>query len=372
MKKPFLYFVALFFLFAFCAEEAEEAAENSESQTENNAQTEDFDLHPDSAELTEDSAIEEEKHAKFDFTFSGKPYEICYIKNGTLYFYDTGTGSKLEFPEKQNVMHVFYHYSKNYMFYTVSKENTVWLKQAIFNNSKCETNFLTVLEQPAEKFTTDTYGELSRIFYRNDSVFVEYNYVWMEGFHDMFVFDLVNEKIRSEKNKIYSVMSPLREAQEKKTASVLEQIIPKEADNTVELYLQTESDTVKLTHTQHLDEEILANDDYYEEIDAESKFFSNVNISPDLTKLYFMIMTGMGDLAHGPLFIVNLDGTNQKEIKSDAMSSEFDPLWLNGSNLLFLREDDTDAQPAGLYITVGKSNRMVFIDSEVSFYTKRK
>ena len=365
MKKILtLSFIALLFIFACDDEKDEEnkqdpVAEIDSSQF-NDLQSEDTNSTIKPIELP-------------DFIYKDRTYDICYIKAGELYFYSIEDNVSDRFTDDSQIEHAVFSDDKKTMYYTAHKNNTLWLKKAVFSDSEHQSYWLTDMERTISKFETETYGEKGRFLFYNDSLFLECEYSWMEGFIKMALYDIKNMKLSIPENSIYGINSKLNQANVKNVQFIAKQIKSQETKGTYELFYKEGNQRIQLSHTQVFDEEILINNEEYEENPTMKEYTKDFNfkVSPDSSKVLFSLMTGMGDLAHGPFFIVNIDGTKQNQLNFDGISSEFDPIWVNGSSVVFLREEDEKNEtPAGLYLTNKKNNYLIFIDTEVDYYLK--
>ncbi len=71
-------------------------------------------------------------------------------------------------------------------------------------------------------------------------------------------------------------------------------------------------------------------------------------VSPSGKKVLFSLITDFGDLAHGPLLIVNIDGTNQTVLLSDMMLMNFNHRWVG--DILFFTYYSYEGQAEWLYM----------------------
>ena len=95
-----------------------------------------------------------------------------------------------------------------------------------------------------------------------------------------------------------------------------------------ELFCLTQNETYQLTNTS----DILRFDTYGYYFQEEPL---NFRLSPPGGKVLFSVLQDFGDLAHGPMLIVNIDGTNQQQLDSDAMFHNFNREWV-GDKLLYI------------------------------------
>ena len=191
----------------------------------------------------------------------------------------------------------------------------------------------------------------------------------MEGFYKMCVYDIKKNKLTTPENFIYNLKTRINTAKGNPSEFAPSNINSRKIGDTYELFFKRNNDSVQISYTKDFDKEILADsDEENPTMNAYTKSF-RFSISPDSSKLYYSLVTGMGDLAHGPIFIVNIDGTEQIQLNSDGISSEFKPVWLHKNSVIFLREgDEASKTPAGLYITGAIKNGITLIDTLVSYY----
>ncbi len=78
------------------------------------------------------------------------------------------------------------------------------------------------------------------------------------------------------------------------------------------------------------------------------------SVSPSGNKVIFSVVTDFGDLAHGPLLIVNIDGTNQTAVLPDMMLFNFHHEWIG--DVLFYIGYSPEDQVHDLYMVCDYEN----------------
>ncbi len=82
----------------------------------------------------------------------------------------------------------------------------------------------------------------------------------------------------------------------------------------------------------------------------------------------------MGDLAHGPYCVADVDGSHQQLLVEDGLPSEFKPFWV-GNQAVFLRykEETSEEEKAisQLCITKSENNAIAVIEEGIDYFTVR-
>jgi hypothetical protein len=339
---------------------------------ENPNQTKDSIVNQNESTLIEIDSVAVDANTIPVFNIDERKYNLCYVKNGELYFYDIKDNISVRFPDSSRIEHVVFGKDRNTLFYTAHKNGKIWMKKAVITGNNFDIQWLADLKIDSTKLKTETYDEKGKFLFRNDSLFLEYEYVWMEGFSKMIVFNLKNNKFSSKENNVYIINEEINTKKGTNNIKLSERFNSRPYKDTYELFLtKLDKSEIKISETKHLDSKILSqNDEENAELTEYSKEFMNIIPSPDSSKLMFSIITGMGDLAHGPTFIVNIDGKNQKKICDDGISGEINPVWINKSNVAFNKDFDNDGKKKGLYIS-DKANNYTFINDNVNYFIKR-
>jgi hypothetical protein len=285
-----------------------------------------------------------------------KDFQLAYIKNGELYFYNIESGEKSLFPESRKIFNAVFYNNGSSMYYTVigDDENLALVKAELTENAPVTSN-LAVFNYPESYFRTQTYFEKGRLAIINDTLYAECNYEWLNSLVSSIKYDIKNKTIipAEEGNPIYDHEWDIYRSQEEKFSSLRNKMKVVVTKNIPDLYMTSGNKTIRLTNTTGFDRQT---EDYSDEIRYE--------ISPDSSKILFSFVTGFGDLAHGPYCVVNIDGTNQRLLVKDGLGADhFKPNWMpDGSSLLYMDDDNN------LNLLSGSKNTITKIDTEVDYY----
>ncbi|MBN2587776.1 MAG: hypothetical protein JXA64_09685 [Candidatus Fermentibacteraceae bacterium] len=160
-------------------------------------------------------------------------------------------------------------------------------------------------------FVTETYGERAGMEVQGGDLLVECEFSWDRYyFADNAVMDL--SSIRGD--------MPEREAQDSSEAEHPDIVISDGSVNGIRELFCTRSDgrTYQLTSTEGIHR--------YDEWFLEDP--PSYSVSPSGNKVIFSVVTDFGDLAHGPLLIVDIDGTNQTTLLPDMMLFNLHYEWM--------------------------------------------
>jgi hypothetical protein len=268
-----------------------------------------------------------------DFTLPEHKFEVVYVKSDSMFFYDIKSQKKKLFPETYPVFNMTFTPDGKTMYYIVSLKGVLFLKKAEFFDSQVKTTWLLDLKNSSQNFVSQTYFERSRIVCHNDTIYIETGYEWLAGFNKCIMYSVKDSSaLFDQSNKVYSLMYKQQDANNKYLNEIRGNLIEKKINGITELFYKTENDSLQLTQTNHLDEEFF-NDEAADEY-TEPKSFSIIGISSDSSNLLVGVITTMGDLAHGPYFLVNIHGKGQVQICHDGFGSDMKPQWLtDGKNI---------------------------------------
>ena len=296
------------------------------------------------------------------FDLFERPYEVCYIKEGALYFYDLKSRSKVRFEEKGEVFSMAFDPKRPWMYYLVQEYEDVYLKRAVFGQGMVTLEWLAALNEKIMHFTTLTYGEKARMKVYQDTLYMEHHYFWLEGFGRCIEHPLRSDTlINADRNTLMNVGTPLYKIYDQ-WRFITDSIKTQEVKGVKELFYHTSQGQLRLTHTSSFEKQLDQTDDGF------GKSFEAILVSPDTTKLIFGLVTGYGDLQHGPHFVVNLDGTGQQKLNEDGLAHLVAPVWLPNGAVLSL-DGDPNHQ---LYMTTGKNNKLSLIDEPVDYFFVRR
>lgn len=298
------------------------------------------------------------------FKLFDKRNEICYVSSGELFFYDLKQKTSLKFPDESEIVQACFTDDNKTMYYTVFDDDNIWLKKAEFTDSTVSTIWLVNLQKPLSDFVTETYGEKGKMYIQNDTVFIECDYKWLDAFGKEVVYDIKRGKYSIyDGNKLYENYSTNYLVS--KIQDFTKNVFIK---GTVELFIYDEKgDSIQLSRTKEYDEWILQDLEQESEapleINMDNKYLCIIDISPDSSKVIFWFQTYMGDLSHGPYFVVNLDGKHQTLLLEDGSGSNNYPEWFDDNRLIFVAP--------GLYITEKNDNSNTEISSDADYYFMR-
>ncbi|MCT4638844.1 MAG: hypothetical protein N4A72_14175 [Bacteroidales bacterium] len=287
-------------------------------------------------------------------------YELIYISNGSLFFYDTDNNISKKLNTPEMIFSCAYDAKRERLYYLTDADESgnLWLKKADFNDNNITISWLENLELKKDFCMTWTYGEKSRFLINSDTLFIEHGYEMHEGFRNLLGYSLDTEqRVDFESNDLHN---RLYTAQYE--SGLTDSLKTLDIDKSRELYLVRSADTVKISNTHMLDKEIA-------EYDPEFvKDFGCYDLSADTTKLIFGVYTSFGDLAHGPYFIVNIDGTMQKKLNNDGISRKTQPVWIDNNKLIYMSEDESGNEMTSLRIVSGADNNIHEIATGVDYF----
>lgn len=304
-----------------------------------------------------------------NFSLPENKYEISYIKSDSLFFYDIESQNKKLFPEPNPVFNMTFAPGGKTMYYTVFYEGELFLKKADFLDSQVKTTWLLNLKRSSEDFVTQTYSERSRIIYYLDTVYLENEYEWLAGFNKCIIYSTKDSSaLFDQENKVYSTVYNQQDIHNKHLNIIRDSLVERDIDGVTELFYKKENDSIQLTQTKYLDDEFF-NEEVADEY-TEPKSFIILGISADSSNLLMGVITAMGDLAHGPYFLVNLNGKGQVQISDDGFGSDMDPQWLpdrkNIATIVLNHETDDNM----LNITLD-NYKLLEVDRPVSYMAIR-
>jgi hypothetical protein len=195
-------------------------------------------------------------------------------------------------------------------------------------------------------FVTETYGDRAQMQVTGTELQIECDFKWgCYDFTDYAVIDLSGFKDSVEVIEIEPVSN---------TEDISAHITNEFVGKVNELFFTSQSENYRITNTS----DIARWDEYYKEepIDFE--------LSPSGSKVLFSVFTDFGDLAHGPMLIVNIDGTNQQMLHSDMMFWNLISEWVD-DKLLYIGYSSIN-EVSGLFLIDDNSNIPRLIIENVS------
>ncbi len=280
--------------------------------------------------------------------------EIAYVKGAKLYFYypESSETKQLE-AEPDSVFTCVFNKDEDIIYYTVVRDGILWLREARHqNDNTMELKDLCNFNVKKDDCLSETYGEPSLLlFTENKEVVLQYGYEWgYFGFTKALFLSTTTEnaELQEKEADYYLDLKFLG-------FEYYDKDFPHKVKNNCLIY----------------EGKNLSNDLNLEPDEGEIEFFE-FKFSKDKSKLMFAALLGMGDLAHGPFCIANIDGTNQKIIMEDGVSSALRPYWY-GNQAVFIRDivEGSNDNASELSITNADDNSISAIEKEVDYFTVR-
>ena len=290
----------------------------------------------------------------FDAFYFRSNEQVAYVKDNQISFLDLEFKTSQFFEEELSVMNLVFSEDGQTMFYTVvlpatdDKEERLGLKKAVFSEDKLIVSFIADLERDPNELITSTYMETAKIEFNGETISIECNFVW-----DMFTFgSSIAVDTESGAVEYYKDKNILNEDYfEESSSEIADQIENIEIDGVYDLFRIQDEDSLRITNTTAIERD---EPEYPDPI--------SFKLSPDGRRLFCTVMTGMGDLAHGPGFLINLDGSGQTILQNDALGMLYKRYaWIyDTSNLVFLKNDNT--------LCLYKENEIFEADENVSYF----
>ena len=359
MKNIVLLIIA--FSVLACKEESEKNSDNMLEEKKKNT--------------TVDSNIE--KNKTIDSSNNQIGFDIGYISKGKLFFYNSNSRTKREFKESSDIFNCVFDKSSSTLYYTIIDSNdSLSLKMASMDGEEITIGFIEKLPLHPSNCQIMYYGEKSKLKFNSKSnlIFLENNFCspCME-FTDVATYDLnrkkfknykggspefeISKKEQTELNFARKLMYESVDTQNN-TSKIYGQLFEKKVDGVLELFLAKKTDTTQLSHTSELE---------YEMEDSFDKEFSYYDLSPDSSKLLFSVITSFGDLAHGPSYIVNINGKDQRKLETDCANSNR-PIWFGENNLIYLVTEYDAMNKNDLNLFNSEQNLIQKISEDVDYY----
>jgi hypothetical protein len=291
---------------------------------------------------------------KIDNSKSIKEADIGYISQGQLFLYDIEKRENIKIKMLNNVFQFAFNRKNQTIYYTTAnKTDSLFLMKAEMKNDSIIIYEISDLKLNKSEFITDTYGNKSDFILLNDTLYIEYNFVWQGFFFDSLIcMDLNKELVNKIPNQWSHKSSKLERIAKNPNLTVLK------TGNNSELYITNQTKKVKLSHTEQLNEHL------YE---MEEKDFDTYKFSPDSTKIIFSVIYAMGDLPHGSYFIVDINGENQMELNID-LARAIIPEWV-GKNQLIYTEYNENGSSFDLIMTDPRINTSIKIAKDIDFFS---
>ncbi len=284
-------------------------------------------------------------------------FPVAYVRDGKLYFFNPESDTKMEFTEeKDSVFNCVYSDRDAMLYYTVSRNGKLMIKQVDLSTTPTQPDLLFNLDKPTSEFYTETYGEKSKLKFIKGNLLLECDFVWeYYSFTKYYDYSIKNNTIaKIDWDKFGS----------------------KYKDYLYNLESSTKNYKSVYNKAKRLDFSKYLEGTYDKSIEKECHF---EGASADDSKIVFAMMLDMCDLAHGPYCVANADGTDIQILDNTDMGSSFKPLWCN-NNVVYLcsYNSETEKNEWGgakriieLCYTRATDNSIAHIDQDVDYYAVR-
>lgn len=276
-------------------------------------------------------------------------FPVAYVKNSVLYFFNPENEATVQFTEETDSVFNCVYSDKDAMFYySVSRNGMLSFKKVDLSATPVQPQSIIDLNKPAEKFFTETYGSKAKLYFLKNNLFLESDFYWeMYGFSKIIDYSLDNNEI-----------------------SIIDR------GDYYDKYLQYEEEPCEDSGSRN---RVVFNkakqmdlSKYMVEPDFEV-YCEPMSFSANCNKMAFAVITGFGDLPHGPYCIANTDGTMMQLLDGTDIGSDYSPIWSN-NNAVFERtkEISEDESVYEFCYTRATDNTPVLIDQDVDYFAVRK
>jgi hypothetical protein len=292
--------------------------------------------------------------------------QVAYVKEDQLFLYDLKAKQGKRIPLKEAVFSIAFAEDGKSIYYTAVNGTSVGLYKCIFMGT-VTTEYIGKFSEKKDFFLSQTYSEKGRLLILQDTLYAEGNFVWDDfSFHSCYKVNLKTKEISLKDNDLYKITERTLREREKSMAPLRSRIrnafvLTKTKKKIQEIFLFKGKDSLRLTNTAS-----------YVDLDGAEEFdlYKSYELSPDFSKLFFYFQTVMGDLGHGPCFVVNLDGSGQTLLTADLLGADHTrPVWFERNKLLFLNAGESNSyNKADLNLIETEDNSILTIDKDVSFF----
>ena len=281
---------------------------------------------------------------------------LVYLIDGALIFYNVDENQKVKFTEEPDTIFNFtFNTDGETMYYSVLRDNTLWLKSVDIGQLEITPQWLTNLQLTKKDCTTETYGEVSPLLYYNGDLIIQHNFNWdYYGFESMAIYSIAKNSI-AQKEYNYDFLH--------KAAGKLSSAKSEQYFKVVDQQLYYNRNNVNVCLSNNLDFQTLRqneSEDYWVETD-----FTDYTLSADETKVLYGVMVEMGDLGHGPYCIANSDGSNQMILTETDIASNKEAIWLKNNTVVFTDYENN------LYLANNDDNAIQKIAENVMIFVAR-
>lgn len=196
-----------------------------------------------------------------------------------------------------------------------------------------------------EYFLTSTYGRRAQMKVEGNELKIECDFQWnWYDFTDFATIDLV------------PVRGEIESSTDSSHGDVGTIIENRMVGDHMELFCAVSDSAYRLTDT----DSIVRFDDFY--LDHPISY----RRSPSGKKVLFCLITDFGDLAHGPMLIVNIDGSNQKQLLQDMFFRDFIYEW-SDENLFYIGFNTLERY-TGLFLVSDNDNETYPVVRDINHF----
>lgn len=260
----------------------------------------------------------------------------AFQKDGRLYFYNVENNEHTTFADESGAIFSFaFDSDGRTLYYTVVRDGTLWLRQAVFAEDGIQ-------QKDLHNLKLDSGNSHNVLTHQNGKLML------MSGLsEEMQIYTTYNIYLPAENRLISTNDSD----QAKQLLGSTDETVTEESEpfsvRNGQLFYQHNGEEVALSDRLDLKET--------DENHAAELEFRRPMLSPDGSKIAFEVVNAYGDLAHGPLCIADADGKNQQLLSRDGISQDHKPRWV-GNRLVFLNSPLADGN-SQLKITDPVTNR---------------
>jgi hypothetical protein len=196
------------------------------------------------------------RHAKntqvgefYPMRIHSKPYEICYVSKGEMFFHDIASTETLKLPEEKPVFNFAFSEDKSTLFYTVVAYDSLFLKKAVFKDATVNIMELIPLNQGVGFFTSQTYTEKGDMWVTAGTVFLECNYVMeIKGFSS-FVRCVISEEYKQLNIEMIAerMKNEMKVMMKDEDAKFMKSVMEAKMKGFTDLYMMSNNQPIKLT-----------------------------------------------------------------------------------------------------------------------------
>ena len=305
--KKIIYFLASFAILSAC--------------TSGNQNNDNNELQP--VDTTSAEAISE-NHATIAYT----QCPLAYLVDGQLYFHSFDEDKKVKFLEEtQPIFNFVFDAEGKTLYYSVERDNTLWLKSAEISSSEIIPQWLISWNLKKENEGFVNVG-MSPLYYHEGKIIINHGYNDDSQYYNRMTYYYINKRkiaqLALDIEFIRSTYGMLSWEESDKYFKVIDE----------QLYYIPKSARVCLTDKIDFKAIEEKNKDDYEI--SETRHYSDYIFSPDRTKVAFGVEMFEGsEWVEGPFCIANIDGSKQMVLEESNFTVDSPPIWLNNNEFAF-------------------------------------